>query len=251
MTKADGACYTTGTQGDLTENLYDYYFNGYDSSNCVLDSKQDWNVLSNTVANSLRTIEAWRALDTGFFFYKYISFTLFLFIIFFFFGTNKKKKKIIIIIRICDTSGDFVLNYGDTTLPMIWAKSQSASLQLSDHGSSSTQRGAVNLQWSVVTGNKTTLLTSSPTPPSISPTKSPTPVPAPPSNATEKSFRVTDIVKGTLSLGLYMNRTHVTFEVYGPLDSWFAIGWGGHFTGDALIYTTGPFFVYSFVCLFI
>ena len=49
-----------------------------------------------------------------------------------------------------------------------------------------------------------------------------------------------------MAFTLTQNSSHMTIELTGPSDRWFACAWGGHFNGDAIMYTTGVNGTYAY-----
>lgn len=110
MPSTDALIYSNGTTSSIhTLDWYDYYISSYNTSGVTQDVTQNWNVISNLVSGSQRTVVATRTLSTG-------------------------------------DSNDAVINFTSTALSLVWAKGSSANYTIAYHGSSNRANG-ISLTW--------------------------------------------------------------------------------------------------------
>lgn len=110
MPSTDALIYSNGTSSaSHTLGWFDYYISSYNSSGVTLDATQNWNIVSNNVASSQRTVVATRTLSTG-------------------------------------DANDAVINFTSTALNLVWAKGSSADYTIAYHGSSNRASG-IQLTW--------------------------------------------------------------------------------------------------------
>jgi hypothetical protein len=105
MSGSDALIYTSSGS---TQDWCDYFMGSY--SSVVKDAKQDWNIKSNNVSGSTRTLVASRKLNTG------------------------------------DLKEDVVFNYNAVSINLIWARGSGSSFNLADHGGSNRAYG-IALGW--------------------------------------------------------------------------------------------------------
>ncbi len=110
MPSTDALIYSNGTSSaSHTLGWFDYYISSYNSSGVTLDVTQNWNIQSNNVSASQRTVVATRTLSTG-------------------------------------DANDAAINFTSTVLNLVWAKGSSADYTIAYHGSSNRANG-ISLTW--------------------------------------------------------------------------------------------------------
>ena len=120
MSGTDALIYTSSGG---SQNWWDYYMGNTSSSSVVKDASQDWNIKSNTVVGTLRTVVATRKLNTG-------------------------------------DSKDAVFNYNSSSINLVWARSSGTSYVLADHGGSRAY--GITLTWAIPDVTPPTLVSETP-----------------------------------------------------------------------------------------
>ena len=111
MADGDAIIYTDGKVGAMHAlGVWDYDLNAQNAAGVDKDAQDNWSVSSNTTNLGVRTIVASRNLNTG-------------------------------------DPIDHVINFGDASLNLIWAKGNTASNTLAYHGAGN--RGSASIPWTI------------------------------------------------------------------------------------------------------